>query len=170
MSTSEIEKGSQFDAVYSALFRDVYAYFNVCFGAVTAEDLSQEVFLRVWKSVDSGKTPDNWRAWVFRCAVNLKNDFLRRKYAGEKSQNAVEQFLTVQSPTAENNGAQIGIQAALSRLSAEDRELLTLKSFGFTSEEIGALLKISGSAVRTRLQKAKQSFKIHLESEGITDV
>lgn len=170
MSTSETEKGTQFDAVYNALFRDVFAYFNVCFGAVTAEDLTQEVFLRVWKAVDSGKTPDNWRAWVFRCAVNLKNDFLRQKYAGEKSQGAAEQALTVQSAAAQSSGVQIGIQAALARLPAEERELLTLKSFGFTSEEIGALLKISGSAVRTRLQKAKQSFKIHLETEGITDV
>lgn len=170
MSTSEAEKGTLFDKVYASLFHDVFAYFNVCFGEGNAEDLAQEVFLRVWKAIDSGKTPDNWRAWAFRCAVNLKNDFLRQKYAGEKSQNAAEQFLTVQSTASENSGTQIGVQLAFARLPDSDRELLTLKSFGFTSEEIGAFLCISASTVRTRLQKAKQSFKIHLESEGITDV
>lgn len=168
MSTGE--KDAAFDRVYAELFRDVYAYFNVCFGAETAEDLAQEAFLRVWKAVDSGKIPDNWRAWVFRCAVNLKNDFLRQKYAGEKSQTAAEQVLSTQEASPAPDGAQLSIQCALARLPAADRELLTLKSFGFTSEEIGEFLKISASAVRTRLQKAKQSFKFSLEKEGVTDV
>lgn len=168
MSTGE--KDAAFDRVYAELFRDVYAYFNVCFGAETAEDLAQEAFLRVWKAVDSGKIPDNWRAWVFRCAVNLKNDFLRQKYAGEKSQTAAEQVLSTQDASPAPDGAQLSIQCALARLPAADRELLTLKSFGFTSEEIGEFLKISASAVRTRLQKAKQSFKFSLEKEGVTDV
>lgn len=164
------EKEAAFDAVYAALFRDVFAYFNVCFGAQIAEDLAQEAFLRVWKAVDSGKIPENWRAWVFRCAVNLKNDFLRQKYAGEKSQTFTEQFLSPQEQKSPMDGAQFGIRHALDRLPPADRELLTLKSFGFTSEEIGEFLKISASAVRTRLQKAKQAFKISLETEGITDV
>ncbi len=82
MSTGE--KDAAFDRVYAELFRDVFSYFNVCFGAEAAEDLAQEVFLRVWKTLDGGKIPDSWRAWVFRCAVNLKNDFLRQKYAGKK--------------------------------------------------------------------------------------
>ena len=69
MSTGE--KDAAFDRVYAELFRDVFAYFNVCFGSVTAEDLAQEVFLRVWKAIDSGKTPDNWRAWEFPCEVIL---------------------------------------------------------------------------------------------------
>lgn len=168
MSTGE--KDAAFDRVYAELFRDVYTYFNVCFGAETAEDLAQEAFLRVWKAVDSGKIPDNWRAWVFRCAVNLKNDFLRQKYAGEKSQTAAEQVLSTQEASPAPDGAQLSIQCALARLPAADRELLTLKSFGFTSEEIGEFLKISASAVRTRLQKAKQSFKFSLEKEGVTDV
>lgn len=168
MSTGE--KDAAFDRVYAELFRDVYAYFNVCFGAETAEDLAQEVFLRVWKAVDSGKIPDNWRAWAFRCAVNLKNDFLRQKYAGEKSQTAAEQIFSTQDTATAPDGAQLSIQCAFTHLPAADRELLTLKSFGFTSEEIGEFLKISASTVRTRLQKAKQSFKFSLEKEGVTDV
>ena len=135
MSTGE--KDAAFDRVYAELFRDVFAYFNVCFGSVTAEDLAQEVFLRVWKAIDSGKTPDNWRAWVFRCAVNLKNDFLRQKYAGEKSQTAAEQIVSAQDAAIAHDGTQLSVQSALANLPAADRELLTLKSFGFTSEEIG---------------------------------
>lgn len=160
------EKDAAFDAVYAELFDDVYAYFNLCFGAQTAEDLSQEAFLRVWKAVDSGKIPDNWRAWVFRCAVNLKNDFLRRKY----TENSVQEPTILESapaPAQTDDSERLAVGQALAALPAEARELLTLKSFGFTSEEIGGLLGISASAVRTRLQKAKQNFADNLQKEEI---
>ena len=165
MSTSETEKETQFDAVYNELFDDVYAYFHVCFGEQSAEDLAQEAFLRVWRAVDSGKIPDNWRAWVFRCAVNLKNDFLRRKYA----ESGVQSFETAVFPAtaAPDEGETLAVKNALSSLTGTDREVLTLKSMGFTSDEIGELLSISGSAVRTRLQKAKQNFQNALETEGV---
>ncbi len=165
MSTSETEKETQFDAVYNELFDDVYAYFHVCFGEQSAEDLAQEAFLRVWRAVDSGKIPDNWRAWVFRCAVNLKNDFLRRKYTESGAQN----FETAVLPAtaAPDEGETLAVKNALSSLTGTDREVLTLKSMGFTSDEIGELLSISGSAVRTRLQKAKQNFQNALETEGV---
>ncbi len=164
---NSVEKDRQFDAVYAELFGDVFAYFNVCFGAQVAEDLSQEAFLRVWKAVDSGKIPENWRAWVFRCAVNLKNDFLRKKFAESGVQSTETAVLPAIQPP---DSVRLSVQNALSRLPYEERELLTLKSLGFTSAEIGEMLRISGSAVRTRLQKAKEHFKITLQTEGVTDV
>lgn len=165
MSTRETEKETQFAAVYDELFGDVYAYFNVCFGEQVAEDLAQEAFLRVWRAVNSGKIPDNWRAWVFRCAVNLKNDFLRRKYA----ESSVQSFETAMLPVnaVSDAGETLAIKTALSNLAGSDREVLTLRSMGFKSGEIGELLSLSGSAVRTRLQKAKQKFQSALETEGV---
>lgn len=165
---SGADKDAAFDAVYAQLFDDVYAYFNLCFGAQTAEDLSQEAFLRVWKAIDSGNMPDNWRAWVFRCAVNLKNDFLRRKYA-ENSLQEQAVWESTAAPTAPDDLDRLAAARALGALKAEERELLTLKSFGFTSDEIGGLLGISASAVRTRLQKAKQHFADNLQKEEISN-
>lgn len=141
-----------FNSVYNELFDDIYAYFNICLGESFAADLSQEVFLKVWKMIESNSAPENWRAWVFRCAVNLKNDSLRKKYTVKEI-----------AFTEENSGNDDGLDAvhirnAFSSLKADERELLSLKSFGFKSEEIGDMMGISASAVRTRLQKAKQSF------------
>lgn len=165
---SGADKDAAFDAVYARLFDDVYAYFNLCFGAQTAEDLSQEAFLRVWKAIDSEKIPDNWRAWVFRCAVNLKNDYLRRKYA-ENSLQEQAVWESAAMPTIPDDPDRLAVGRALGVLKAEERELLTLKSFGFTSDEIGGLLGISASAVRTRLQKAKQHFADNLQREEISN-
>lgn len=155
-----------FEAVYEELFDDVFAYFNLCFGASEAEDLAQEIFLKVWQHTEKEKPPNSWRAFVFRCAVNLKNDVLRRKYA---KANATEALLKqTLEPIATDDLEHIGVQNALATLPLEERELLALKSFGFTSDEIGALLEITPSTVRGRLQKAKGHFKEALDKEEVT--
>lgn len=152
----------EFDIIYNELFPDVFSYFNVCFGPQIAEDLSQEIFLKVWETVNSENKPSNWRAWTFRCAVNLKNDFFRRKYSDQKNE-------VITAEAVHNDDLQsIQIGQAFQRLTLEDRELLYLKSGGFDSEMIGEFFGISASAVRTRLQKAKQRFQNALETEGIT--
>lgn len=54
---------AKFDRIYRELASDIFAYFNICFGASHAEDLTQEVFLRVWRqlrngaAVESGQLP-----------------------------------------------------------------------------------------------------------------
>lgn len=153
----------EFEEIYDALFPDIFAYFNVCFGAQTAEDLSQELFLRVWETVNAENKPQNWRAWCFRCAVNLKNDFFRKKYAEKKNTCTYDA-----EPSSCDDLESIQIKQAFGRLSLEDRELLYLKSSGFDSETMSEFFGISASAVHTRLQKAKQRFQNALETEGIT--
>ena len=52
-------------------------------------------------------------------------------------------------------------------LAPTDREVLTLKQLGFSSEETGELLGISASAARSRLQKAKAHFQAALSERGV---
>ncbi len=161
-----MNRTAAFQAVYEELFDDVYAYFNLCFGVAEAEDLAQEIFLKVWQQTEKEEPPNSWRAFVFRCAVNLKNDVLRRKYA---KANATEALLKqTAEPMATDDLEHISVQNALTTLPLEERELLALKSFEFTSDEIGALLSITPSTVRGRLQKAKAHFKEALEKEEVT--
>lgn len=156
------EKNTTFESVYDALVSDIYAYFNICFGTEAAEDLTQEIFLRVWRAIDAEQPPDNWRAWAFRCAVNLKNDYLRRAYLNRGAQ---EHLVKNAEPPASDDMQSLSVRLAFDALDRDTRELLTLKNLGFKSEEIGTLLGVSASAVRTRLQKAKQIFAEKLETE-----
>ncbi len=156
------QKAEAFDTVYDALFSDVFAYFNVCFGPQEAEDLCQEAFLRVWRAIDEEKPPDNWRAWVFRCAVNLKNDHLRRAYQTRLFQPLDETLPDADRP---DDPARLAVQQAFAALEKDERELLALKAFGFRSEELGAMLGVTASAARTRLQKAKAHFAEQLDKE-----
>lgn len=161
------KKHAAFDGVYTELASDVFAYFNVCFGAQAAEDLTQEVFLRVWRAIEAENPPDNWRAWTFRCAVNLKNDFLRRAYATRETAEIPETQVDVSAKTEDTQ--RLAVQQAFARLPQAEREMLSLKNSGFTSEEIGTWLGVTASAARTRMQKAKQHFARLLEWEENID-
>lgn len=167
-TASEAERQNaeyRFEQIYRALFRDVYAYFYVCFGNSAAEDLTQEVFLRIWQAICIGKPPDSWRAWAFRCAVNLKNDVLRQKYARTKYVGAAMDAVNPAEDATAKLSAQLQVRAAWLCLSAQDRRLLFLKSQGYTSAEIGRRLLVSASTVRTRLQEAKRRFAEALRQE-----
>ena len=71
MSTSETEKETQFDAVYRELFGDVYAYFNICFGEQTAEDLAQEAFLQIYRVLDKYDPNKKFFSWMYRVSHNI---------------------------------------------------------------------------------------------------
>lgn len=150
-----------FTAVYDELFNNVYAYFNICFGVNSAEDLTQEIFLKVWKAIETGKIPEDWRAWVFRCAVNLKNDSLRKKYLTPETAEIDENAKALSEQDIDG----FYVKDVFGKLAQDEKELLSLKVSGFNSNEIGELLGISASAVRTRLQKAKQSFSDKLQDK-----
>lgn len=61
----------------------------------------------------------------------------------------------------------LSVQSAMRSLAPTDREVLTLKQLGFSSEETGELLGISASAARSRLQKAKAHFQAALSERGV---
>ena len=75
------EAVSTFSTVYAQYYANVYRYFCACFDKNAAEDLTQSVFTSLWRQMQKigFLEPDNWRAWIFRAAVNQKNDFLRIK-------------------------------------------------------------------------------------------
>lgn len=148
---------AEFDRIYEELASDIFAYFNICFGVNPAEDLTQEVFLRVWRQLQNGAAVENWRAWAFRCAVNLKNDFLRQKQRGRNLAGRVwdNSELTADARSPDD----LDVRAAFCALEQPERELLALKSMGFNSREIAEMTGSTDSTVRTRLQKAKIHFK-----------
>ncbi len=158
-----------FDGLYEQYFPRVYAYFSLCFGSDAAEDLAQATFLKLWGFLrqPGRKLPDHFQAWIFRVAVNVKNDYLRKK---QRSPQQVEyeeagrgQILEMEHRTVES----LSVEMAFSRLRPGERELLLFKQAGLTSEELGKIYEISPSAVRSRLSAARTHFKSVLREYGV---
>ena len=120
-----------------------------------AEDISQEAFLRLWRSSPAGLTAPQQVAWLNRTASNLALDELRRhkvRRHDELDESAVEAL-------AADGAEALAVRDALDRISAHERLLVLLRfQAGLTHGEIADLVAITPEAARKRVARARRSF------------
>ena len=176
-----IERAQQGDE--SAFNEIVRAYSSRVLGAVygqagdggEVEDIAQEVFVRVWKSISQLREVELFEPWLYRLASNTACDFLRRKRRrkdmriGDMSD---EQALAVEAKASTGvfEGDQARREAVrltrqlLARLSDADRELLTLKEVqGLSLRELERIYGVNTNAMKVRLFRARKRALQELE-------
>ncbi|MCH9640459.1 MAG: RNA polymerase sigma factor SigE [Actinomycetia bacterium] len=132
-----------------------------------AEDLTQETFIRVFRSVKNYQ-PGTFEGWLHRITTNLFLDMVRRR--GRIRMEALpEDYDRV--PADEPNPEQIyhdsrlgpDLQAALDSLAPEFRAAVVLCDIeGLSYEEIGATLGVKLGTVRSRIHRGRQALRDHL--------
>ena len=126
----------------------------------TAQDLTQEVFLRVTRASVPAADAAGHKAWVFSIARNLGLNHLRD---GRRRGQAVE---LLESPLPATQDMALSIREALASLADADREVFLLReSAGLSYEEIGAACELSVEAVRGRLRRARGALRESLAGE-----
>lgn len=160
---------NRFNGIYEQFARKVYAYFSSGFGPDVAEDLSQQTFLNVWRHLESNPrvAPDSWAAWIFHIAHNVRNDHLRARGYRQPLLPYEDTVATDTENGADDLENQIAIRSAFSRLLPEEQELLLYKTIGMNSEETGNILGLSASAVRSRMQRTRERFRLLLHENGV---
>jgi RNA polymerase sigma factor (sigma-70 family) len=125
-----------------------------------AEDLTAEVFLRALKSFPRfDPTAGSPRPWLFRIAQNALRDHQRQIKRRPVLPISAMLDLHCQAPSAEERllweEEVTGLLAGLAELSEKDRQVIAL-SYGseLSTSDVGAILGISDTAVRTRLWRA----------------
>jgi RNA polymerase sigma-70 factor, ECF subfamily len=126
-----------------------------------AEDLAQEVFLRLYSYLQRGQDVENVRAWIFRVAHNLAIDEQRKRGALEsldaETWGAIGKESRDPAPDAEQRILEREKQAklvrALSRLSPQERHCLNLRTEGLRYREIAEVLGIRIPTVVTFLTR-----------------
>ncbi len=129
----------------------VRAFFRVLTGrAELAEDLAQEVFVRVVRGEAAYEPRGREQAWLFRIARHVAADHWRREQrapgtgeASEPSQPAVQ-------------AVRVSLTEALAALARDEREAFLLCEMGGLSyAEIAAVLETTAPAVRSLLYRAR---------------
>lgn len=119
--------------------------------AADAEDVCQTVFLKVLEK-QPDLLPGKERAWLFQVTANECRSLWRR--LKRRGTVPLDQAAELAAP---EEGA---LLRQVMELSPKDRTVLYLNYFeGFSTQETGALLHISQSAVTTRLLRARQRLK-----------
>lgn len=149
------------DRHYSLVFR-ISA--RVLGNAADAEDVTQEAFVKLWRSPPVLRDKSAIKAWLVRVARNLAIDRLRR--SRETSDSELE--LLVDSSTAPDGELRHGqaaaeIAKALSCLPERQRMALQLTYFELTgNQETAAIMDISVEAVESLLSRARRTLRTSL--------
>jgi RNA polymerase sigma-70 factor (ECF subfamily) len=131
----------------------------------TAQDISQEAFLRVFKNIARFDTKKNFYTWLYQIVVNLCIDHMRRASHGRSTDlDEVGAGLPDlgQDPHQATRGSELRsrVQAALDRLPPKYKAVLTLRDIqGFSCEEISEIVGATNATVRWRLHRARKLFK-----------
>jgi len=142
-----------------------------------AEDLTQETFLRVVRTIESYEHDGRFEAWLFRIAANLARDHARkRKRRGSMGSldagHPDEPAATLPEVNAPPGGAaaliaaeqEAALQKALDHLPAADKEIVMLRHFAEMSfREIAELLKIPLGTALARAHRALGKLRTELE-------
>jgi RNA polymerase sigma-70 factor (ECF subfamily) len=137
----------------------VFRYLNRALGrADAAQDLTQEVFLRVARSPVPDADASGHRAWVFRIARNLLLNHVRDTARHGRQIALVDR---TEPPTQE---LAIAIREAVDRLGDIDRDVFLMReAAGLSYDEIAAACEISVEAVRARLRRAREQLRQSLD-------
>ncbi len=146
-----------FEQLYRSSRDDVYAYVaGLLRDRSAAEDVTAAAFERAYRKRSRfDPRRGSPRAWVFGIARNAALDELRRR--GRRTELTAEPAdqSTPAPELAEERERRLALRVALGRLSAGERELVSLKFFaGLSNTEIAATLRISESNAGTRLHRA----------------
>jgi RNA polymerase sigma-70 factor (ECF subfamily) len=132
------------------------------------EDVGQEVFVRLYYSLDQLRTAEVFEPWLYRLTVNACYDYLRRAKRRSESRMAdlsEQQVMRADSLAGgrqqdeERQKGQIRefVSALFEHVSEQDRLLLTLKEVeGLTLKELEKIYKVSENALKVRLFRARQ--------------
>lgn len=131
-----------------------------------AQDLVQEIFLKVYLSLNQLRDPGKFSAWLYRIAINGCNLWLRKRSQKTLSLKDPDKLQDTSPSIYEDyhkRELEIKIKEALSRLSENNRLVITLHYLaGRSYNEMAEFLNLPLSTVKSRVHEGKKQLKKEL--------
>jgi RNA polymerase sigma-70 factor (ECF subfamily) len=156
----------------------IHFMFRMTANQAVAEELAQEVFLRVYRSRESYRAEAKFTTWLYRIATNLGVNYARDHKHEKAAQNVyldqpdaetgttpdvADSRLTVEQSILRNERLS-GIRAQVMALPERQRQAVFMHKYQeMDYREIGAVLKLSESATKSLLFRAYQTLRDRLK-------
>jgi RNA polymerase sigma-70 factor (ECF subfamily) len=169
-------KAGQKQAFRELVERHKRPAFSMALGLVgnrdDAHDISQEAFLRVYRSAGTFDDSQPFLPWFYTIIANLCRTWLKRRGRTESRMFDVDEagFLLVDEPDPEQalirKETITALQRALMKLEFKDREIIMLQHFrGMSYDEIATVLEVPRGTVMSRLYYARRKLAKLLGAE-----
>ncbi len=163
-----------FDEVYARYASMVYGLsLRMCGDPSRAQDLSQEVFIRVFRSLSRFRGRSSLRTWVYRVTLNHCRSRLGRKRVLTEPLDSPAGERQVKDPGRGPEDLTLSADAerivtrGLLRLPTRFREAVVLRDLeGMSYREIADVLGIRLGTVRSRISRGREQLRVVLETEA----
>lgn len=144
--------------LYQACSTDVYNLMVRMVGIQDAVDLSQQVFLQVFRKIEQFDGRSKFKTWLYRLAVNEALQFLRKKKRIQ--QELKHEPIDPKPSVVQTRDAQDMMESALDRLDPLLKTIFLLKEVeGMSYKEIADATNIPEGTVGSRLNRARRELK-----------
>jgi len=146
--------------------------------AEDVEDVAQEVFLRLYFSLDQLRAPEVFEPWLYRLTVNAAYDYLRkqRRRPEFRMSDLSEQQVMMADAAAggkadrderQQKKIREAVDSLLGAVSEADRVLLLMKEVeGLSLRELEKIYRVKENALKVRLFRARQRVLKAFEAGG----
>jgi len=163
---------SALELLIGRYLKPIYSFaYRLVGNSQDAEDISQEVFLKVWKNLKKYNDTKSFKTWIFTITKNTAYDFLRKKkeivfsdFENDDGENNLEDSpvsLEILPELALIKGEDVAIlEEAIKKLPPDYRTVLFLKETGeLTFEEIGEIINKPMNTVKSHYRRAILSLR-----------
>lgn len=161
---------------YELLYRHYKSHvFSLCLRIIKntsdAEDITQDVFLQLFRNLSSFRGEAKFWTWLHRITVNCTLMHLRKRGVATTSllwdaeDNCSSSGSTAEAKQTTFAMNRVALQQAVKRLTAKERSVLLLHDIdGLTHGEIAQRLRLSVSCSRSRLHRARLELRENLST------
>ena len=166
-----------FDRIYELYSHKLYSFvFRIIKNEAEAEDIVQEVFVKIWESRDKLEDYKLLNSFLFTIAYNHSIDLIRKrinnsKYLGHLRNSSVFQPGTTTISEVEFNDLSDHVQKLISKLPERQKQVYLLhRETGLTYPEIAAQLGISKNTVENHMVKALKYLRQNMDSSLLVNL
>ena len=154
-----------FERVYARHVARVHGLARRMAGPESADELTQDVFVRAWQKLGTFRGDSSFGTWLHRLAVNVIIE--RFRTLGTQRDRFLadgEEMLDRLSSPRGSGDFRMDFDTALTRLPRAARNVFLLHDVeGYKHQEIGDLLGISAGTSKSQLHRARMLMRAHLE-------
>jgi RNA polymerase sigma-70 factor (ECF subfamily) len=155
--------GSAFERLYRAHAARVHGLVRRMSGGRDADELTQDVFVRVWQKLDTFRGDAAFATWLHRLAVNVVIERFRSSAVRRARLHDGDAAVALLAAHAAGPELSIDFEAAILRLPEGARQIFVLHDVeGYKHAEIAALLGIAPGTSKAQLHRARMMLRKHL--------